>query len=293
MKQPEYNSLYRPEPLAVISTGCVRVRGCVAAVIVTYNSAVEIKSCLNALLDQCGDLINEIVVVDNASEDGTCAHVKTFSNVRLLRNASNKGFAAAVNRGIKCTSSEYVLVLNPDVVVTAEAVAGLAESLRLHEGYAAVGCRLTYPDGRTQCSARRFPTLASFIGRVLLTNELARRFHLREEAGESVVPRMRNSSNGISEVDWILGACMMIRRAAYELIGPMDESYFLYYEDIDWCYRAHLCGWNIGFLVDPHVTHEYKRGSSRVFLGNRLMWVHLRSALYFFRKFAANRPCEQ
>jgi GT2 family glycosyltransferase len=152
---------------------------------------VEIKSCLNALLDQRGDLINGIVVVDNAPEDETCANVKELSNVRLLRNASNKGFAAAVNRGIKCTSSEYVLVLNPDVVVTAEAVAALAGSLRLHEGYAAVGCRLTYPDGRTQCSARRFPILASFIGRVSPDERTCSSFPLargsRRKRGRKVV----------------------------------------------------------------------------------------------------------
>ena len=101
-----------------------------------------------------------------------------------------------------------------------------------------------------------------------------------------------NYSSFVRDVDWILGGCMMIRRASYEAIGPMDEAYFLYYEDIDWCYRAHLHGWKIGFLSSTSVVHDYKRSSSLISLRNSLTWVHLASACRFFGKFLKTRKME-
>lgn len=256
--------------------------------IVTYNSATEVNACLGALTSASSTLLAEVLVVDNASQDNTCAVVTGHPSVRLIRKETNKGFAAAVNCGMASTSSEYLLVLNPDVVVNEEAVLALINALRQNEQYAAVGCMMIYPDGRLQTSYRRFPTVTTFLRRAFFTNAVTRRLGFWQEADDYRDIPMDLSSVP-KQVDWILGGCMMIRRNAYSAIGPLDETYFLYYEDIDWCYRAHLQGWKIGFLPNTCVVHDYKRSSSNISFTNYLTWVHLTSACRFFWKFIATR----
>jgi N-acetylglucosaminyl-diphospho-decaprenol L-rhamnosyltransferase len=257
-------------------------------VIVTYNSAQDIDACLSACALNDVGLCAEIIVVDNASADNTCAIVAQHPGVQLIRNDSNKGFAAAVNHGIASTSSDYVLVLNPDVVVTREAVLALMETLELREEYAAVGCRMISPSGAPQLSARPFPTVTTFLKRALLTNDLVTKLYRAREfdAQWSIAPE---ESSQVKIVDYIIGGCMMIRRSAYTAVGPLDEKYFLYYEDTDWCYRAHLKGWKIGYLPRPSIVHYYKRSSSKVSFTNPLTWVHLTSACRFFWKVAGAR----
>jgi N-acetylglucosaminyl-diphospho-decaprenol L-rhamnosyltransferase len=257
-------------------------------VIVTYNSGQDIDVCLNACVSNGVGLSAEIIVVDNASGDNTCAIVARHPGVQLIRNDTNKGFAAAVNHGIASTSSDYVLVLNPDVVVTREAVLALMKTLEVKEEYAAVGCRMVYPNGAQQLSARPFPTVTTFLTRALLTNDLVTKLYRPHEleAEGSFTP---DDSSQVRVVDYIIGGCMMIRRSAYTAIGPLDEKYFLYYEDTDWCYRAHLQGWKIGYLPRPSIIHYYKRSSSKVSFTNPLTWVHLTSACRFFWKVAGAR----
>jgi N-acetylglucosaminyl-diphospho-decaprenol L-rhamnosyltransferase len=269
-------------------SGFIRAETRPSIVIITYNSAQDIDACLSACTSSDLELSPEIIVVDNASGDNTCAIVARHPGVQLIRNDTNRGFAAAVNHGIASSSCDYVLVLNPDVVVTREAVLALMETLEMREEYAAVGCSLVYPNGRLQLSARPFPTVTTFLKRALLTNNLVTRLYRSRQFDEqwSIAP---DDSSPVKVVDYIIGGCMMIRRSAYTAIGPLDEKYFLYYEDTDWCYRAHLKGWKIGYLPRPSLIHDYKRSSSKVSFTNPLTWVHLTSACRFFWKVAGAR----
>lgn len=257
-----------------------------SAVIVTYNSELDIDSCLSAFASTDTGLVGEVIVVDNASVDDTLAIVGRHPDVKLIRRGRNDGFAAAVNQGIASSSTDYVLILNPDVVVTAHAVSALMSTLERNNEYAAVGCRMIFPDGRQQLSARPFPTIAAFVKRAFFTNSFANRLNRSSQLDGN---RNLVESSQLRQVDWILGGCMMIRRSAYTSIGPLDERYFLYYEEIDWCYRAHLSGWKIGLLTGTCVIHDYKRTSSKISLANRLTWIHLTSACRFFVKFARVR----
>ncbi len=259
----------------------------ISVVVVTYNSSSEISTCLAALLPTCASLLREVVVVDNASQDGTPNVVQQSPGAVLIRNRTNEGFAAAVNKGFERTSGEHVLVLNPDVIVNLKALEVLSRELDANAKYAAVGCRMMCSDGTPQASARRFPTIASFVGRLLLTNSVARRFRLSCEFGHWTDFTM--SSHGLTAVDWILGGCMLIRRSAYETIGRLDEKYFLYYEDIDWCFRARLRDWRVGFTSNAEVVHAYRRSSSHLRLRNSLIGVHLKSASRFFCKYVPER----
>jgi N-acetylglucosaminyl-diphospho-decaprenol L-rhamnosyltransferase len=240
-------------------SGFIRAETRPSIVIITYNSAQDIDACLSACTSSDLELSAEIIVVDNASGDNTCAIVARHPGVQLIRNDTNRGFAAAVNHGIASSSCDCVLVLNPDVVVTREAVLALMETLEMREEYAAVGCSLVYPNGRLQLSARPFPTVTTFLKRALLTNNLVTRLYRSRQFDE------------------------------HTAIGPLDEKYFLYYEDTDWCYRAHLKGWKIGYLPRPSLIHDYKRSSSKVSFTNPLTWVHLTSACRFFWKVAGAR----
>jgi N-acetylglucosaminyl-diphospho-decaprenol L-rhamnosyltransferase len=259
-----------------------------STVVITYNSAQDIDSCLSAIADGNSAILPEIMVVDNASIDDTRAIVARYPTAYLVRNDRNEGFAAAVNRGIGLTSENYILILNPDVVVTANAVSALIDALEMNEEYAAIGCRMIFPDGRSQLSARSFPTIASFLKRALSTNNMTKKFHKLAQRGDRE-PVEPHGSSELRPVDWILGGCMMIRRSAFADIGPLDEKYFLYYEDIDWCFRAHLQGWKIGFLPTACVIHDYKRSSSKLSFTNPLTLIHFRSVLRFFLKFASIR----
>jgi len=259
-----------------------------AVVIVTYNSAQDIGRCLGMLANACRYLCANIIVVDNASSDDTCAIVARERRARLIRNDSNRGFAAAVNQGVAATTAEHILILNPDVVVTPEALSSLMEALNVKKDYAAAGCNMVFPNSWQELPTMQYPTVATFLKRVLFTNHLVNKFHHPEQLNRSRSVAS-DPSSGVKQVDWIIGGCMMIRRSAYDVVGPLDEAYFLYYEDTDWCYRAHLRGWKIGFLPDTWVIHDYKRSSSKISFSNNLTWIHLTSAIRFFVKVAPTR----
>jgi N-acetylglucosaminyl-diphospho-decaprenol L-rhamnosyltransferase len=259
----------------------------ISVVVVTYNSASEISTCLAGLLPMCAPLLREVVVVDNASQDTTANIVHQHQGAILIRNRTNEGFASAVNRGFEGTTGEYVLVLNPDVIVNVRALEALSRDLDANAKYAAVGCRMMCSDGTPQASARRFPTIASFVGRLCFTNSVARWLRVSCEFGHWT--DFTISNNGLTAVDWILGGCMLIRRLAYETIGGLDEKYFLYYEDIDWCFRARLGDWKVGFTSTAEVVHAYRRTSSLLRSGNPLIGVHLKSASRFFCKYVPER----
>jgi N-acetylglucosaminyl-diphospho-decaprenol L-rhamnosyltransferase len=251
-------------------------------VIVTYNSAKDIDACLSACVLEDAGFSAEIIVVDNASNDDTRAIVARHSGVQLIHQRTNRGFAAGVNQGLASTSSEY---LNPDVIVCEKAVLALTETLERTDEYAAVGCRMTFPNGRLQHSARSFPKVSTFLKRALLTNDLVTRLYRWQEFEDHWGVESEDAHQ-VRDVDYIIGGCMMIRRSAYNAIGPLDEKYFLYYEDTDWCYRAQLYGWKIGYLPGPSIIHDYKRSSSKISFTNPLSWVHLTSACRFFWKVA-------
>lgn len=258
----------------------------VSCIVVTYNSASEIDSCLRAIATAVPSIVAEVIVVDNASADDTRERVGRYPFARLAANRRNYGFAAAVNQGVSMAGGDFCLVLNPDVMVTSEALRACVDALMDNKDYAAAGCGMVYSDGTPQASCRPFPTVLEFARRALTTNSLAARV-VKPHTPVYAEPAANTRTSSIRPVDWILGAYMMIRRSAYDDIGPFDEKYFLYYEDTDWCYRAHRCGWEIGFISQPRIVHRYHRSSGQLALTNSLTWIHLTSACRFFAKVIA------
>jgi hypothetical protein len=247
-------------------------------IIVNYRSYDELAGALTALQAETQGGQTEIVVVDQESDPARVASVKSqFPNITLIANLRNDGFAAGVNRGASRTKASLLLTLNPDTIVQPGLVAGLARWLDDHPDVAVVGPRILNADGSVQPSARRFPDVTtglggrmSFLTRIAPDNWLSRRNLEWSRASEPV------------EVDWVSGACMMIRRSAFEGVGGFDDRFFLYWEDADLCRRLLTAGHRTFYVPTVAAVHAGAR-SSRQAASRSIVAFH-RSAFRYYWK---------
>ncbi|MCX7623748.1 MAG: glycosyltransferase [Thermomicrobium sp.] len=225
----------------------------VSVVVVSYRSREHLSGCLDSVrasLEASG-LAGEVIVVDNGSPDGTAGLIaERYPWVRLVANPVNRGFAAAANQGIRLARGRVVVLLNPDTRVLGDALTRLVAFLDRHPTAGAVGPRLRYPDGRVQSSRRRFPTLLTgFLESTLVQdywrdNRVLRRYYVADR-----------SDDELQEVDWLVGACLAIRREALATVGLLDERFFLYSEEVEWFWRVRRAGWRVYYLPDAEVLH--------------------------------------
>ena len=251
----------------------------VSVVIVNYKAYAELAACLDSLQPfMTGE--TEAVVVDHASEPGQAARIKqAFLWAQVLDVPENPGFAAGVNRAARTARGEYLLLLNPDCVVDADVAGTLARWLDGNPRVGACGALVRESDGTVQQSARRFPDVtAGFAGRTTWLTRLwpgnpwTKRNLVAEQAREPM------------EVDWVSGACTMIRRDAFDAVGGMDEGFFLYWEDADLCYRLQQAGWSTVYYPGVGVTHL--TGRSSLHARERSLVAFHRSAFRYFQKHA-------
>ena len=229
----------------------------VAVVIVNYQSYDELHACLGSVEQLCGAV--SVVVVDHATNDAAANHLnERFPAVHLIRRAGNDGFAVGVNRGVRETAAPFLLLLNPDCVLEPKACCQLADWLEAHPEVGAAGPRIRNADGTVQPSARRFPNLttaiagrSSWLTRVLPNNPLSS-WNLPARAVDDAAP---------VDVDWVSGACMIVRREAFDAIAGMDEGFFLYWEDADFCRRLKSAGWRTMYVPAAGATHIGGRSS--------------------------------
>ena len=247
----------------------------VSAVVVSFNSAEYLPDCLRSLRSEG---LAEVVVADNASADASIEVARAAGpEVTAMETGANLGFGAAANRGVARTNGDYVLILNPDTVVEPGAVKTLTEALDADPGLAAVGPRMENLDGTLYPSVRRFPALGvafghAFLGMVWPTNPFTSRYRMLEWDHE----------RSAADVDWVGGACVMVRRSAFDVVAGFDEGYFMYVEDVDLCWRMGQAGWRIGYEPAARVVHALG-GSSRV-VPYRMIAEHHRSLLRFVSK---------
>ncbi|MDB4998803.1 MAG: glycosyl transferase family 2 [Myxococcaceae bacterium] len=257
----------------------------VSVVTVTHEHAGFIVACLEALAARRSEVALEVIVVDNASIDGTAALVRArFHLVRLIEGGRRRWYAANNNLAFRVAHGRHVLALNPDTEVRAGALRELVSYMDANPDVGLCGPRLVYPDGRLQPSCRRFPNLASVI---------ARRTPVRRWLGESRVNRRHLMEDfdhtETHDVDWMLGACLLARGELLRTVGLMDEGYYLYVEDIDWAWRAHQAGWRVVYLPAAEVVHHHLAKSDHELL-SRPSWLHAKSMLRFYRKHLAPAP---
>jgi N-acetylglucosaminyl-diphospho-decaprenol L-rhamnosyltransferase len=249
-------------------------------IIVSYNSRDHLQRCLESLASHPPGVEHEIIVVDNDSRDGSAPMVASeFPQVRLLRLPRNVGFAAGANRGAREATGEAVVLLNPDSELAADPFAPMLTYLREHEDVGIVAPRLLDPDGSLQLSCRSFPTFSvalfnrySLLTRLFPGNRYSRRYLLSNWKHDSVC-----------DVDWVSGACLTIRRYLFERIGLLDESYFMYIEDVDLCQRVHRAGYKVIYFPEASVIHHIGR-SSRT-LASRSIVARHRSMWHYYKKY--------
>jgi N-acetylglucosaminyl-diphospho-decaprenol L-rhamnosyltransferase len=222
---------------------------------------------------------SEVIVVDNASSDGSADMVcQEFPSVQLIASQVNRGFTGGNNLGLEQSRGRYVLLLNPDTEVIGDALAQMIKYMEEHPSTGVLGPRLLYPDGRVQPSRRRFPTLATaFLESTLLQqwwpeNETLRRYYIAD------VP-----DDAVQEVDWLVGACLLLRRKTLEQVGPFDEGFFMYFEELDWCHRCRAQGWKVVYLPTAQIIHHEGSSSGQVIATRHLHFQ--RSKLYYVRKY--------
>jgi GT2 family glycosyltransferase len=227
----------------------------VSIVIVNYRSYGELGGCLASLeADARGGA--EVVVVDHAGEaEATATLASRFPWAAIHRVDANAGFAAGVNRGAALTRGRYLLLVNPDTIARPGLCAALAGWLDAHPRVAVVGPTVRNGDGTVQATARRFPDpTTALAGR---STWLTRRFPRNWLSRRNLV---RDAASPV-EVDWVSGACMMIRRDAFAAVGGMDEGFFLYWEDADLCKRLAAAGWTTIYCPHAEVVHAGGRSS--------------------------------
>lgn len=230
----------------------------VAAVLVNYNAGPELGRALRSIAAEAGPSW-EAVVVDNASTDGSAEQALTFGPcVRLVRNAENRGFGRAVNQGVAATVAPLVLVMNPDAWLEPGALAALVAELDRRPECAMAGPRILDPDGSVQGSARGDPDmLTGLFGR---TGRVRRWLPGLAVAQRNVVT-VDPEDGGSRAVDWLSGACVLVRRGAFERVGGFDAGYFLYWEDADLCRRLRGAGFTVRYVPGATAVHQVGHSS--------------------------------
>ena len=235
-------------------------------IIVSFNAKADLERCLDSLRAAPPAAPHEIVVVDNGSTDGSADAARRFPGVRVIETGANLGFAHANNVGMRETAGTNILLLNSDTIVPAGALDRLIAELDCDPGVAVVGPRLVDGAGRAELSFGRMITPL---------NELRQKRLMKSDAVETLTRQRR-------EPDWVSGACLLVRRTDAEAVGGLDERYFMYTEDVDFCAAIRARGRRILFVPDVEVVHL--RGRSAATAPAATHDHYRRSQLAFYEK---------
>jgi GT2 family glycosyltransferase len=243
-------------------------------VIVSWNTALFLENCLTSILENPPSSSFESWVVDNSSTDDSSRMVREkFPQVQFLENRENVGFARANNQVFQRCKGKYILLLNPDTLVTSGGLQALIDFLDKNPEAGAAGAKILNPDGSLQVSSHPRPTLS---------RELWRLFHLDNILPYALYPLTKWQAKQPQEVDLVAGSCLLVRKEVLEQIGFLDEDFFIYSEEIDLCYRVQSAGWRIYWVPKAEIVHFGGQSTRQV---PTEMFLHLyRSNIKYFRK---------
>ncbi len=256
-----------------------------SVIIVTFNSGPYLRRCLRSLETNLAGLDWEACVVDNASQDGSLDQIQSeFPWVRLIANSKNLGFAPAVNQGLRQTTGRYVLWLNPDAELLDKGFGILLRYLEEHPAVGILGAQLKNPHGDRQLSCRSFPSYRTaffhryaLLSRLFPSNRWSRAYLHSDWSGDR-----------IQEVDWVSGACLLHRREVSDHLEGVDERFFMYCEDVDFCLRAKQKGWATFYHPAAQVLHQI--GGSTRQIRRRMTLERHRSMWRYYRKHFRPNP---
>lgn len=251
-------------------------------IIVSWNVRELLRACLRSIqAHPCTVAKQRVIVVDNASADATAEMVRTdFPSVDLVANPTNRGFTGGNNDGLRIAldraagDDDFVLLLNPDTEVAPGALDALVSHARAEATIGVVGPQLRYPDGSIQSSRRRFPALATAVFESTWLQAAAPRGLL-----DAYYVRDRRDDEAC-DVDWVVGAAMLVRASAAARVGGLDEGFFMYSEELDWCKRLREAGWRAVYLPAAVVVHHEGKSSEQV-SGKRMLYFNASKVRYF------------
>lgn len=246
-------------------------------VIVNYNSKNFIDQCLKSILRFSEGIDYEIVVVDNASQDGSAEFLKEkYPTVRLIANNENLFFAKANNQAIHQSQGRYILLLNPDTEILDDSVQRVVRAMDHHTDWGAVGCRLTLPNGKLQQTGNRFPSFLFGVFELLFINKIfpGNWINRHNQYGDW-------NRQSLRILDAVSGACLFVRREVFDDIGLLDEGFVMYSEEVDLCARIHRRGWKVLYYPDCQIIHHVGGSTQPTW---KLRNLHLNSFLLFFKK---------
>jgi N-acetylglucosaminyl-diphospho-decaprenol L-rhamnosyltransferase len=254
-------------------------------VIITYNCKGFVFKCIESIFAQDREALQvEVIVVDNASEDGTVGAIaEAFPNVRLIKNDENRWFTRALNQGIRESCGRYILSLNPDTcLLTLDGLSKIVQYLDTHPKVGILGVQLFNPDGTIQADCERFPGLAwvlcyyFLIHKFFPSNPVWR--YWRYGDWDRKDTRI---------VDYVSGACMIIRRRVFDEVGLFDENYIMYWEEGDFCRIAHKAGWQTVHLAEVEIMHHWRGCQKNISANSHAILAQLceKGMLYYYRKY--------
>jgi len=251
-----------------------------SVITVSWNTKNLLRDCLDSIYEQAGNIDFEVIVVDNASVDGSCNMVRDlFPNAVLIANSTNRGYAAALNQGMRIAKGKYFLILNSDIIICDKAVQRTVAYAKEHPEAAVVGCQVWEDQDKVQMTCFKFPSVLNLFLDTFGLNRLLpnNRFFGREW----MFWWHRDSER---QVDVVSGMFMLVRRKAVDEVGLMDEQFFLLFEETDWCYRFAKGGWKMMFWPGAKIIHVHGGSGSRKKASLKMMVQFQKSTLIFFKK---------
>jgi len=254
-----------------------------SVVVISYNTKELTKQTLQSIFDKkIYNYTYEVIVVDNASTDGSIEMLKKeFPQVKLILSDKNLGFSKGNNLAIKQSQGQYILLLNSDTVIIDDCLEKSIRYMEKHKSVGALGCKVLLSNGELDHACKRgFPTPEASLYYMLKMDKL---FPESTKFGQYTLNYL--SQDEINEVDSVTGAFMMVRREAFDQVGLLDEDFFMYGEDIDWCYRIKTAGWKIIYFPESKIIH-YKGGSSKKKRWKVMYEFHRAMYLFYHKHYA-------
>jgi len=220
-------------------------------IIISYNTKELLRNCIKSIYENIDNIVFEIIVVDNASTDGSPEMVENvFKNTILIKNNTNDGFAKANNQAITIANGDYILLLNSDTIVRKNTVQPLVDFMKMHIKAAAVGPKVLNFDGTLQSKGHVFPSIIFALIRFFGINKI-----MTENLKNKLLSKFYWDENELRQVDWLSGCCLMIKKTAFFDIGNLSEDFFLYCEEVEWCYRARKRNYQIWYVPNAEINH--------------------------------------
>ena len=249
-------------------------------IIISWKMKATLRELLCSIMQHTKGVSYELIIVDNHSADGTADMVRAeFPKAVLIENVKNRGVAPSRNQALRLAGGRYALILDADMLLVENSFKQMVEFMDAHKDAGVCGCKLISPDQIVQPSARRYPSLFAFVLRRLVFLKVVKRSLILHHHEMTDWDR-----TDIRDVDYVIGACQMIRREALQQVGLLDEKIFYGPEDIDFCLRMYRHGWKVYYYPHTRIIH-YEQRITKKKLFSKLSFLHLRGIVYLFLKY--------